>query len=179
MEFIDHTIDSAPAEVRPALEGAKKKFGGIPKPLARMAESPSVMAAFHDMLGHFERSSLGEAEREVVTFVVATTNECHYCVAMHSRIAARALGDTAIGQLRQREPLADGRLEALRRFTLAVLAARGDVHDADRAAFAAAGFTAREALDVVVGIATYTLSTFVNRLTRAPLDAALEPYRWR
>lgn len=178
MKFEDHTPLTAPPKVRSALEGALRKFGAIPAPLARMAESPTAVAAFHAMLGHFEASSLTMAEREVVTFVVATTNECHYCVALHSRMAAEALGDAAIGALRRGAPVPDARLEALRVFTVAVLATHGDVSDADRVAFAAAGFDARHALDVVVGIATYTLSTFANRLTRAPLDAPLEPYRW-
>ena len=178
MKFIDHTSESAPAAARGALEGAQKKFGALPSPLARMAESPTAVAAFHAMLGHFERSSLTLAEREVITFVVATTNECHYCVAMHSRIAADALGDGGVAALRCGEPLADIRLEALRRFTTAMMATRGGVSDEALEAFDAAGFTAQQALEVCVGIATYTLSTFANRLTRAPLDAPLEPYRW-
>lgn len=184
MNFIPHTIESAPAPVRSALEAARKKFGGVPAPLARLAESPTAVAAFHALLAHFEASSLTPAEREVVTFVVATTNACHYCVALHSRLAAAVLDDATIAALRRGASsdedgaLSEPRLEAVRRFTRAVLASRGDVPDADRAAFAAAGFGARQALDVVVGVATYTLSTFANRLTRAPLDAALEPYRW-
>lgn len=178
MEFIEHTVESAPVNVRPALEGAKKKFGGVPKPLARLAESPTAVAAFQDLLVHFESSSLTPAEREVITFVVATTNACHYCVALHSRLAKHVLDADAIAALRNGGKLADRRLEALRCFTHAVIASHGDVPDTERAAFEAAGFNSRQALDVVVGIATYTLSTFSNRLTRAPLESALEPYRW-
>lgn len=33
--------------------------------------------------------------------------------------------------------------------------------------------TARDALEVVLGIGTYTLSSLANRLTRAPLDPQL------
>ena len=178
MKFIDHTVESAPAAARLALEGAAKKFGGVPSPLARMAESPTAVAAFHSMLGHFEKSSLGLAEREVVTFVVATTNECHYCVAMHSRVAGDVLGADGIAALRRGEALSAPRLEELRRFTIAVMARRGGVSDEELEAFDAAGFTAQQALDVVVGIATYTLSTIANRLTRAPLDGPLEAFRW-
>lgn len=178
MEFIDHTIETALADVRPALEGAKKKFGRVPRPLARLSESPAAVAAFHDLLEHFESSSLAPDEREVITFVVATTNACHYCVALHSRLAESLLDTRAIAALRGGDKLLDRRLEALRCFTLAVIASHGDVPDAERAAFASAGFSRRQALDVVVGIATYTLSTFANRLTRAPLDSSLEPYRW-
>ncbi len=55
-----------------------------------------------------------------------------------------------------------------------MLASRGDVPDDERAAFEAAGFTARHALEVVLGVATYTLSTFANRLVRAPVDPQLQ-----
>ena len=54
-----------------------------------------------------------------------------------------------------------------------VVAARGDVPDDERAAFAAAGFGPAHALDVVLGVATYTLSTYANRLVRAPVDDEL------
>ena len=35
------------------------------------------------------------------------------------------------------------------------------------------GYTLRNALEVVLGIGTYTMSTFANRLTSAPVD---EPF---
>lgn len=177
--FVDHTIETAPADSRAALEGAARKFGHIPSPLARLAESPTAVAAFHAGLLQFERSSLGPLEREVVVFVVATRNACHYCVALHSRLLALSKTEpTSIEALRASTPLPDARLEALRRFTNAAIDARGDVDDGERDAFFRAGYTPRHALDVVVGIATYTLSTFANRMTRAPLDAPLEPFRW-
>jgi len=52
------------------------------------------------------------------------------------------------------------------------------VPDADLATFTAAGFTTRQALEVVLGIGAYTLSTFANRLTRAPLDEPMTPFAW-
>jgi len=168
MNFTDHTVETAPAKSKPALEGAKAKFGGIPKPLARLAESPTAVEAFEAMLGYFEGSSLNVIEREVVTLVVATTNECHFCIGLHSRIAAQVGMSTAlIDALRAKSALPDARLETLRQFTVRVLATHGDVDDNSRAAWLAAGFTEQQALDVVVGIATYTLSTLANRLTRA------------
>lgn len=179
LDFSDHTPESCPAACRAALEGATRKFGSIPRPLARLAESPSAVLAFQQGLAAFDRSSLDALEREVVVFAVATRNECHYCVALHSSTVAKSdAAPEILSALRSGSPLPSPRLEALRRFTVAVLDSRGDVPDAERAAFAEAGYSARQALDVVVGIATYTLSTLANRLTRAPLDGFLEPFRW-
>lgn len=55
-------------------------------------------------------------------------------------------------------------------FTLALLERTGDVSDEVWQQFLAAGFDRAAALEVVVGVAAYTLTTFANRLTEAPLD---------
>lgn len=56
-----------------------------------------------------------------------------------------------------------------------MLATAGAVDDAALDAFLDRGYTARNALEVVLGIGTYTLSALANRLTRAPLDPQLAP----
>lgn len=59
------------------------------------------------------------------------------------------------------------RLEAIRRFTLGVLSAAGAVDDDTLKALLVHGYTERNALEVVLGVGTYTMSTFANRLVRA------------
>ncbi|WFE50744.1 hypothetical protein [Micromonospora sp. WMMD1155] len=83
-----------------------------------------------------------------------------------------------IAALRAGSALPDPRLEALRRFTLAVLDHRGAVPDDELDDFLAAGYLPRHALDVVLGVGAYTMSTFANRLTRAPLDPPLAAHAW-
>jgi len=48
-----------------------------------------------------------------------------------------------------------------------VLATTGEVPEAEIDQFLAAGYTRRNALEVVLGIGTYTMSTLANRLVRA------------
>ncbi|MDG4816608.1 hypothetical protein O7628_14010 [Micromonospora sp. WMMD956] len=94
-------------------------------------------------------------------------------MAMHTAILTRHAGTTAlIEALRIGAALPEPRLEALRRFTAAVLDHLGDVPDEELAAFLAAGWRPRHALDAVLGIGAYTISTFANRLLHAPLDPA-------
>ncbi len=177
--FSTLTPDTAPTGAGPALAHAQRQFGFIPSPLARMAASPTAVEAFGKLLGLFDRSSLGPLEREVLALTVARFNGCHYCMAMHSAmLAGTAEGAPLVGALREGTALPSPRLEALRRFVLRVLETRGAVGSEAEQALLLAGFGAREALDVVVGVATYTLSTYANRLTDAPLDAAFEAHRW-
>ena len=71
---------------------------------------------------------------------------------------------------------ADEHLEAIRVFTLRVLKTAGDVGDEALRVFLASGYTSQNALEVVLGIGTYTMSTLANRLTGAPVDHQLAAF---
>lgn len=177
--FVDHTAETAPDAARRVLAATEKKLGYLPVAVARLAESPQLLDGFLKLTAMFDTTSLDPVARETVIMTMATHNECHLCVAMHTAALGRLGADQAlVTALREGKPLPDERLQALRDFTLTVLATKGDVPGDDLSAFVAAGFTTRQALEVVLGIGAYTLSTFANRLTRAPLDEPLRPFAW-
>lgn len=178
-DFTLHTMESAPEAARPLLENSKKAFGRLPSLHAVMAESPEHLEAYQTLHALFQRTSLGVTERNVVWLAINVEHECHYCVPAHSAIAKmQGVDDATIEALRNAEPLADARLEALRRFTLQVVRQRGNVDDADVAAFLDAGFTRRNILDVILGVAQKVMSNYVNHLARTPTDAAFAQYAW-
>lgn len=168
--FPTHTLETAPAESVPFLQGAQQKFGFIPLASARHATAPAVLEAFGQLLGAFNRTSLTELEREAVALVLAGKLDCKFCRDLHRRMA-QAAGASAddVSALISREGIGNPRLKALAVFTERVVDTRGDVSDVEVEQFVGAGFTTRQALEVVVGIATYTLSIFANRLTRSEL----------
>ncbi|WP_326697157.1 carboxymuconolactone decarboxylase family protein [Streptomyces sp. NBC_01754] len=172
--FPDHTLDSAPPAARRVLEAVAKKQGGhLPSAVARLASSPELLTGFLQASAAFESSTLDPLAREVVVMTMATRHACHVCVAMHTaRLTALDAGPELVAALRSPEPrvLPDERLEGVRRFTLAVIASSGAVDDATLQDFLALGHTPRNALEVVLGIGTYTLSTLANRMTGAPVD---------
>ncbi len=57
-----------------------------------------------------------------------------------------------------------------------MLTSAGAVDDADLRNFLAYGHTEQNALEVVLGIGAYTLSTLANRLTGAPVDEQLAAF---
>lgn len=175
--FADHTLESAPRGSRRAMEATKERLGYLPAPVRRLAASPQVLDGFLRMSALFEATSLEPLARETVILTVAVRNECHVCVAMHTRILTDLDADPALTEaLRAQRPLPDPRLEAVRVLTREVLDRSGDVGQGALDAFLAHGYTPRQALDVVLGIGAYTLSTLANRLTGAPLDPQLQPY---
>jgi AhpD family alkylhydroperoxidase len=166
--FTQHTLDSAPAASRQLMESTVEHLGHLPPAVALLAESPEMLDGFLQASARFEASTLDPLAREVVVMTIATRNGCRVCVAMHTgRLRELDAGTELITALRAGEAPADPRLAALRHFTLRVLATTGEVPDDEVAEFLAAGYTRRNALEVVLGIGTYTMSTLANRLVRA------------
>ncbi|MEU0372682.1 carboxymuconolactone decarboxylase family protein [Streptomyces sp. NPDC006283] len=168
--FTEHTLETAPPASRRAMESTVKRLGHLPPAVARLAASPHLLDGFLKLSAAFESTTLDPVAREVVVMTVAARNDCHVCVAMHTG-KLRALGaqEELIAALCEQRPLQDERLEAVRAFTLEVFRTAGAVGDDELRAFFAHGFTSQNALEVVMGIGAYTMSTFANRLTRAAL----------
>ncbi|WP_072480831.1 carboxymuconolactone decarboxylase family protein [Amycolatopsis australiensis] len=156
-----------------------KKFGRVPAAVARLASSPELLNGFLKLNAIYESTTLAALDREVLVMTVATRTGCHLCVAMHTAtLAGLGASPELVAALRARSVLPEPRLEALRQFVLTVMDTAGDVPAEQLAAFTGAGYTARNALEVVLGIGTYTLSTYANRLTQAPLDEAFAEHTW-
>ena len=168
--FTEHTLETAPPAARRAMESTVKRLGHLPPAVARLAASPHLLDGFLKLSVAFEATTLDPVAREVVVMTVAARNECHVCVAMHTG-KLRSLGaqEELIAALCEQRPLPDEGLEAVREFTVEVFRTAGAVGDDELRAFFAHGFTSRNALEVVMGIGVYTMSTFANRLTRAAL----------
>ena len=177
--FTEYTIESAPPASRRFMAATRDHLGYLPAAMARMAASPQLLDGFGKLTAIFEKSALDPLAREVLVMTVATRNGCHICVAMHTaRLTAMGAPADIIASLREAAAPADQRLEAIRLFTLQVLDTAGDVGDDALRAFLASGHTRQNALEVVLGIGTYTMSTLANRLTGAPLDDQLSAFAW-
>ena len=177
--FPEYTIDSAPAGSRRFMVATQNHLGYLPAATARWAASPHLLEGFAKLNAIFEHGTLDPVAREVVVMTIAARNGCHICVAMHTaRLTALGAPSDVIASLRSASPLADERLDAVRAFTLRVLDTAGDVGDDALRAFLASGYTRQNALEVVLGIGTYTMSTLANRLTGAPLDDRLSAFAW-
>jgi AhpD family alkylhydroperoxidase len=144
-----------------------------------MVASPQLADAFLKLTAIFDSTALDPVAREVLVMTVATRNRCHICVAMHTA-ALTALGadPELIAALRGGRPLPDERLDAIRAFTLRVMDTAGEVGELALRDFLARGYTAQNALEIVLGIGTYTMSTLANRLTGAPVDDQLAAHAW-
>ena len=87
--------------------------------------------------------------------------------------------DAITDALRNETPLPTEHLEALRTFTLAVVRNRGNVDDAEVAAFLEAGFSKRQVLEVILGAAQKVISNYTNHLAKTPIDKPFKKFAWQ
>ncbi len=179
VDFTIHTVETAPDAAKPLLEKSQKAYGMIPNLHGVFAESPEVLEAYQVVGDLFGKSSLSAVERNVVWLAINVEHKCHYCVPAHTVIAKQqGVDDETIEALRNAAPLKDPKLQALRAFTLNVVRQRGEVSDGDVAAFLDAGFTKRNILDVILGVAHKTMSNYANHLADTPVDAPFKAADW-
>ena len=174
------TTEDAPAEAKERLAAAEKSNGFIPNLLRVLANAPVALETYQTVGAINARSSLPLQEREVVQITAGATHGCGFCVAGHTAIAYKKAGLEAdtVDALRAGTKLADPRLDAVARFTEAVIATRGAVSDQELAAFKAAGYGDQQALEIVLGVSLATLCNFSNNLSQTPLNPQLQSYAW-
>ena len=174
-----HTIDSAPEGSKAALEGAKKAFGFLPNLTAAFAESPAMVEAYGVLAGHFEKTDLTPTERQIVLMTTSRENGCTYCMAAHSTIAQmQKVPADVLESVRNGAAITDPKLQALQAFTARIHETRGNVTEADLAAFHAAGYTKGNILDVILGAGLKTLSNYTNHIAETPLDVVFQANAW-
>ena len=174
------TIENAPAEAKDRLTAAEKANGYIPNLLRVLANAPTALETYQTVGAINGRTSLSLPEREVVQITAGATHGCTFCVAGHSAIATKKarMEPEVISALREREQLPDPRLDAVARFTKAVIATRGAVSDQELADFKAAGFDDQQAVEIVLGVSLATLCNFANNLSQTPLNPELAQFAW-
>lgn len=174
-----HDQDSAPEGSQPLLEKSVKGFGMIPNLHAVMAEAPGLLEGYQRLHQLFTETSFNADEQTVVWQSINVEHSCHYCVPAHTGIAKQMKVDDEITEaLRNETPLPTAKLEALREFTLSVVRERGEVGDSAVRQFLDAGYTQRQVLEVVLGVAQKTMSNYVNHLAETPVDSAFEKFEW-
>ncbi len=180
MKFPVHTVDTAPEAARDTLAEVKKMYGFTPNLLAIMAEAPSSLKAYLQVNDLMSQTSFDASERQTVLLTTSYVNNCEYCMSAHTAIAGQqGVPADVIESLRNGTPMADPKLEALRKFTSIVVESRGLPGEQDLQDFTAAGYTTVQVLEVVLGVAIKTLSNYTNHIAHTPVDEAFASAEWK
>lgn len=177
--FDSFTSNDVPNESKSMLESIESTYGFTPNLTRGLAQSPESLKSYTALSEAFSASDLGEKEQQIVLLTASRFNECSYCTSAHSVTAEQAgLPWETIEKIRNREAIDDERLETLRTFTEHVVSKKGSVPQDALTSFLEAGFSHRNALDVVLGVTLKTLTNTVNHMIDTPLDTQFEKRAW-
>lgn len=178
-KFKFHTVETAPADSKPMLEGAVKQMGSVPGLYAVMSESPETLKAYQQLHQLFSDTSFDAEELTVVWQTINVEHECHFCVPAHTAIAHSMNVDPELTEaLRNEQPMPTAKLQALHDFTLAMVRERGNVSDEQMEAFFAAGYGQKQVMEVILGLSQKVISNYVNHVAKTPVDPLFEKFAW-
>ncbi|RMF16213.1 MAG: carboxymuconolactone decarboxylase family protein [Gammaproteobacteria bacterium] len=179
MPFTLHTLESAPDASQPLLQKSRKAAGFLPNLHRVMAESPQVLEAYQELSRLFQATGFNADELTVIWQAINVEHGCHYCVPAHTAIAHMMKVDPALTEaLRNEAPLPDARLQTLKDTTLELVRNRGHLSDTQKARFLEAGYTERDLLNIVLGIAQKVMSNYINHLADTPVDEPFQKFIW-
>ena len=177
--FTLHTVYTAPDKSKPLLQNSLSAFGFIPNLHAVMAEAPGLLDGYQVLHKLFSESSFNAEELTVVWQTINVEHECGYCVPAHTGIAHMMKVDAGITDaLRNRAPLPTEKLQVLHDTTLAMTRSRGKPSAEQLERFFAAGYTQRQLLEIVLGLAQKVMSNYTNHLAATPVDAPFQKFSW-
>lgn len=174
------TLDEAEGEAKDLLSGAKDKLGFVPNMYTYMANLPGVLDGYLGTYAAFrETTGFTPAEQETVLLTISRINGCSYCMAAHSMIAENKSGvpGDSLAALRAGRELPDAKLNAVAKFTAAMVDSRGNPGKQAVDDFLAAGYGEQQVLGVVLAIACKTFSNYVNHLAATPVDEVFAPHK--
>jgi alkylhydroperoxidase family enzyme len=181
MQLIIHTIDDAPADSRPVLEGIAADLGLVPNLAAAAAASPALLTGFDGLRRAVASTKLDPVLREVAGLTVGVAVDNHYGVAFHSTmLASLGVENAEIEVLRDGGAPADPAAAAVHTLAREVVLERGKLSDATLAQAFAAGLSDEATLEVVLECTFAGMVGVIDNLAgHVELDGFLAPRAWR
>ncbi len=179
MKYKIHTETDSSEKSNELLSAVKTKYGFIPNLMGVLAESSPVLESYMELGSQLSKSTLTAEEIQVLYLAANYENDCHYCMAAHSTVASSMkINEDTIKALRSGQDLKDPKLNALAKFTKAVIDKKGWLDEKDLSAFLEVGYTKANILEVILGVAHKTISNYVNHINLTPVDDNFKSQEW-
>lgn len=158
-------------------ERSQKEFKMIPNMYQAMANAPELLQSYMDTYQNFRmHSGFSPAEQEVILLAISYENGCEYCLAAHSTMADffSKVPPAVTEAIREDKTIPDEKYRALVEMTQEMLLSRGRPNKSSVQQFLNAGYQEKQLLDIVLAIATKTMSNYTNHLFATPVDKVFQ-----
>lgn len=179
-KFKLHTSETAPEGSKEVLTQLQNQNGMIHNLYAVMAEAPEVLKTYIHLGQIINQTSFNIIEKNIIWLTINYTNECHYCMAIHTLVAnMQKVPENIVKALRENRQINDPKLETLRQFTVLMVEKRGWASDEELSNFISVGYTKKQVLELILMISQKTISNYINHIANTPLDEVSKPFEWK
>ncbi len=163
------------SEINQAIfDNLQKGLGFVPNLYAYYAKNETALGDYLTLQNR--KSTLKTKEREVINLVTSEVNGCRYCQSAHTVLGKmNGFTDEQIIEVRKGSAPFDTKIDALVKFTKAVVEGKGKVSGEVKDNFFAAGYTEANLIDVVIVIGDKVISNYIHNLAGFEIDFPVAP----
>jgi pimeloyl-ACP methyl ester carboxylesterase/alkylhydroperoxidase family enzyme len=173
--FGELTMDSVPPQGKELVSSTSAVFGFVPNLTYAVAAEPSVLEVYMKMLQALGDTVLDPVAQEVALGAASRANAGDYAIAVHATLAGKVgASQEVVDTIRNGGVFSDPKLEAVRRFTTAIVTKRTQVSDSDVKELLAAGYDRRAVVALALVAGAKTLVNTVAHLSRPEIDEGFQ-----
>jgi len=152
----------------------EQAVGFVPNLYATYAHSENALKNYLDFAN--AKTSLSVKEKEIVNLAVSQVNNCIYCLSAHTALGKmNGFTDEQILEARTGRASFDSKLDALAKLARNITENRGETDAEVLENYFNAGWTKENLIDTISLVGDKTISNYVHRTTKVPVDFPLAP----
>lgn len=169
--------ETATGTVKEQLDQIHGVFGAVPPGFLATANSPAALTAMWTAFGAYGQGALGAKVSEQIAVAVANTNQCAYCLAVHTGLGRKSglskeeLASAQVGES------ADAQTAALLGFVLAVVEKRGHIAPSEVDALREHGWSDEQIVETLGQIALNIFTNYVHVALDVPNPFPAVPFK--
>jgi uncharacterized peroxidase-related enzyme len=166
--------DEVAGKTKEMFTAVNNKFGVVPNMIRTMGNSPALLEAYLNFSAALDRGTLGAKTNKLIALTVAESNQCNYCLSIHTYLGVNLLKIDAVALDASRGGKSnDAKTQAILIFAKALISKRGLVNDADVNAVKATGVTNGEVGEIVGHVALNMFTNYFNNTANTEIDFPL------
>ena len=155
-------------------DNLEKAVGFVPNIYAAMANSENALANYLPFSS--AKTSFTNKEKEVIDLAVSEVNNCRYCQSAHTAIAKmNGFNNDQIIEFRKGGSTTSEKYNVLAQTAVAVVENRGKINTEQIESFFAAGYTKENLVDLILAIASITVTNYFHNVSDVAIDFPLAP----
>jgi uncharacterized peroxidase-related enzyme len=166
--------DEVTGKAKEMFTAVNNKFGVVPNMIRTMGNSPALLEGYLNFSTALDHGTLGAKTNKLIALTVAESNQCNYCLSIHTYLGINLLRiDSEVLDASRGGKANDAKTQAILTFARALISKKGLVNDADVYAVKATGVTEAEVGEIVGQVALNILTNYFNNTANTEIDFPL------